>query len=59
MMVVISGSQLFIVGTLCLLQESYLDQYVSFLSAQSNHQRVVYLLDTLVTLVTNGTIRSK
>ena len=46
-------------AALCLLQESYLDQYVSFLSAQSNHQRVVYLLDILVTLVTNGTIRSK
>jgi len=37
----------------------YLDQYVSFLSAQSNHQRVVYLLDTLTTLVADGTIHSK
>ena len=52
-----------IASVISLVQENwvglYLEQYVSFLSAQSNHQRVVYLLDTLTTLVADGTIHAK
>lgn len=38
---------------------AYLDQYVSFVASQANHQRVSILLDTLQSLVSQGYVQPR
>ena len=38
---------------------AYVEQYVKFVAVQTNHQRVVRLLELLATLVASGSIKAR